>query len=174
MCSTSRPAAASFDAISRCFIPGCRAPDDVPIHLFPPEGSRERLVWLEWINQDGYRISARKLKETALVCSLHFHPSSYSSADQLKPEAVPSIFPWTPEWNGGHPDVGKQMPTLLAYPSDPPMDVSHGEGSIPVEASTTDALPHADEEPPVIDLVDDEEDPSKPEEPQGNEILRTP
>ena len=37
-----------------------------------------------------------KLKK-GLICSLHFEP--FTNGSQLDPFAVPSVFPWSPEWN---------------------------------------------------------------------------
>lgn len=86
---------------NHCIIPGCpnnELTGTTPSYPMIKEG-KLRNDWLtEMSNSNGY---------STQICSLHFQPSDFNyiitsdmkMLEELRPESVPSIFPWSMEWN---------------------------------------------------------------------------
>ena len=89
-----------------CCVQSCPKPANLACYGIPKDpATREK--WLNSINSDpNFPLLSLKRQEDASVCSLHFRPSDYNyiscnnqtSKREMKPDTVPSIFPWTNDW----------------------------------------------------------------------------
>lgn len=94
-------------AMNCCFIPSCPKPANLACYEIPIDVQR-REKWLTSINSDQNVLTIAD-EEIFSICSLHFKQSDYiyliddeSSKRTISKDAVPSIFPWTCDWDSNY------------------------------------------------------------------------
>lgn len=92
--------------VNNCCIPSCPKPKNITCYKVPQKPSK-REEWLSSINSKSKLPKIAFTNQEITVCSLHFKQSDYTylfcddqtSKRDISPNAVPSIFPWTSDWN---------------------------------------------------------------------------
>ncbi len=91
-----------------CCIPSCPKPTNLACYDIPSDVQR-REQWLTSINSDHLVLSITD-QDIFSICSLHFKQSDYiylfcddqSPKRKIREDAVPSIFPWTSDWDSNY------------------------------------------------------------------------
>lgn len=134
-----------------CCVPACPRPANLVCYNIPKD-STTREKWLNSINSDPTSPSITLAEQdNASVCSLHFKPSDFTylfdnetSKREIKQETIPSVFPWTNDWDSNFKTEMEVVSlsnnyTLPAKPQKPltGMDLPEGEA---VELGNVESL----------------------------------
>lgn len=108
-----------------CCIPSCPRPKNLSCYSIPKDIERKK-KWLTNIFGDNGHIPNVKTFDgkNVSICSLHFKPDDFVytvndhqySKREIHPDAVPSVFPWTTDWQSNF-EIEMEMASKLSIPS---------------------------------------------------------
>lgn len=133
----------------KCSIPSCPRPKNLSCFPIPNDISRKK-KWLANIFGDNGHVPDAKIFDgrNVYICSLHFRPNDFvyqlngkhSSLRNISQAAVPSVFPWSSDWESNY-----QLE----------MEMSNGLSNF-VDTNTPSTSPASTDTLPLPDLPDGE------------------